>query len=54
MLEEFWRETMQNNLFSAFQCACTVPFALLLVKGTIVSTALVAGLGVEGSSFAYS
>lgn len=54
MDEAFWATILTTNLVGPFRCARAAAGALRQAKGSIVNTASVAGLGVRGSSIAYS
>lgn len=52
--EELWNTLLRVNLLGVFRCAKTAAPALKAVRGAIVNTASVAGLGYAGSSLSYS
>jgi 3-oxoacyl-[acyl-carrier protein] reductase len=53
MTEEFWGAIVSTNLVGPFRCTRAAAGALRAAKGSVVSTASVAGLNVQGSSIAY-
>lgn len=54
MTEDKWDKIVSTNLKGPFRCAKAAAPALKLSRGCIVNTASIAGLGVAGSSIAYS
>jgi 3-oxoacyl-[acyl-carrier protein] reductase len=54
MTEDFWQTMLATNLLGPFRCTHAAAAALKASRGAVVSTASVAGLGVRGSSLAYS
>ncbi len=54
MDEAFWQTILSTNLLGPFRCSRAAADALRQSKGAIVNTASAAGLGVRGSSVAYS
>ena len=53
MTEPFWQSILSTNLIGPFRCSHAAAAALKAVRGAIVNTASVAGLGRVGSSIAY-
>jgi 3-oxoacyl-[acyl-carrier protein] reductase len=53
MSEEFWASILSTNLIGPFRCTKAAATALKAARGSVVSTASVAGLGTVGSSIAY-
>ncbi len=51
--EELWTTLLEVNLLGVFRCAKVAAPALKAVRGAIVNTASIAGLGHAGSSLAY-
>ncbi|MGB6118078.1 MAG: SDR family oxidoreductase [Mesorhizobium sp.] len=54
MDEEFWATILSTNLLGPFRCSHVAAGELRRSRGAIVNTASVAGLGLRGSSVAYS
>ncbi len=54
MTDAFWQNIVSTNLVGPFRCSRAAAPALKAVRGAIVSTASVAGLGRRGSSLAYA
>lgn len=52
--EDFWQRLLQVNLLGVFRCTKAAAPALKSVKGAVVNTASIAGLGRAGSSLTYS
>lgn len=53
MTEDFWQSILSTNLIGPFRCTHAAAAALKEARGSVVSTASIAGLGVRGSSIAY-
>jgi len=51
--EDLWSVLLETNLLGVFRCAKAAAPALKKVRGAIVNTASIAGLGRAGSSLAY-
>ena len=54
MTEERWQAILGTNLIGPFRCTRAAAGALKAARGAVVNTASIAGLGVAGSSIAYS
>lgn len=54
LTEELWSEIWSVNLVSVWRCSRAAAAALRANRGSVVNTASVAGLGMVGSSIAYS
>ena len=54
MTEDFWQAIMHTNVIGPFRCSRTAAPALRKLRGCIVNTASIAGLGRAGSSIAYA
>ncbi|HEX5326257.1 MAG TPA: SDR family oxidoreductase [Acetobacteraceae bacterium] len=52
--DDFWQRLLQVNLLGVFRCTKAAAPALKSVKGAVVNTASIAGLGRAGSSLTYS
>jgi 3-oxoacyl-[acyl-carrier protein] reductase len=52
--EELWSQLLAVNLLSVFRCAKAAAPALKASHGAVVNTASIAGVGLAGSSLAYS
>jgi NAD(P)-dependent dehydrogenase (short-subunit alcohol dehydrogenase family) len=53
MTEGLWQSIVSANLLGSFRCIKFAAGALRAVKGAVVTTASIGGLGVVGSSIAY-
>jgi 3-oxoacyl-[acyl-carrier protein] reductase len=53
MTEEFWAAILHTNLLGPFRCTHAAAGALRAARGSVVSTASIAGLSSVGSSMAY-
>jgi 3-oxoacyl-[acyl-carrier protein] reductase len=54
LTEDLWSEIWSVNLVSVWRCSRAAAAALRASQGSVVNTASVAGLGLVGSSIAYS
>lgn len=54
MTEDRWQTILGTNLIGPFRCARAAAESLRAAGGCVVNTASIAGLGVAGSSLAYS
>ena len=54
MTEDRWQTILGTNLIGPFRCTRAAAGALKQARGSVVNTASIAGLGIAGSSLAYS
>jgi 3-oxoacyl-[acyl-carrier protein] reductase len=54
MTEDRWQTILGTNLIGPFRCTRAAADALRAARGAVVNTASIAGLGIAGSSLAYS
>lgn len=54
MTEDRWQTILGTNLIGPFRCTRAAASALKRSRGAVVNTASIAGLGIAGSSLAYS